>query len=637
MNNNTNNVIIGTAGHVDHGKTSLIKALTGIETDRLKEEKKRGITIELGFAYLDFGDGTKVGIIDVPGHEKFVKNMLAGAGGIDIAILVVAANEGIMPQTIEHFEILKLLNIQKGVIVITKTDMVDEAWLGMIKDDVKKLVSGSVLSDAEMIETSVYKNEGIPELKAHLHELVQNVTTGDLEKPARIPVDRVFSIDGFGTVITGTLIEGTLNKGDNVEIYPHGRPSKVRNVQVHDMDVDTAYAGQRVAVNLSGVKREMVERGCVIAPEGSMVNTFMLDVFLQVLPDCGRTVKNNSRVHFYHGTRDILCKIILLDKDELAPGEAGFAQLRLEEEAAFKYGDRFIVRFYSPLETVGGGVILNVSPRKHSRYKSEIVDALKLIKDGSVKERFLALLSDRAKQIPDSRDMAVLANISNPELETALTELQKESKIICLEHLDNTWLTDMKYYEVLSNKSRQTLQNFHKNNAYKKGMNIEEYKSRVFANVPDYAVNPLIESMIKDKKIKQDGLLISAYDFKIEIDNSYAQLSAKIEKVYKDAGVIVPNKDDVLKMFNDKNKQKVIESMITEGTLVMVDKQLLFHKDVFDDCISKMKSFVEENGEITLAQFRDLIGASRKYAVAILEYCDAKKITKKIGDSRVLG
>ena len=632
----TNNVIIGTAGHVDHGKTSLIKALTGIETDRLKEEKKRGITIELGFAYLDFGDGTKVGIIDVPGHEKFVKNMLAGAGGIDVAILVVAANEGVMPQTVEHFEILKLLNIQKGVIVVTKTDMVDASWLEMIKDDVRKLVAGSILAEADILETSVYNNQGIPELKAHLRNLVDNISTSDLEKPARIPVDRIFSIDGFGTVITGTLIEGTFKKGDNVEIYPQRRTCKIRNIQVHDMDVDEAYSGQRVAVNLAGVKKDMLERGSVIAPEGSMVNTFMLDVFLQVLPECERTVKNNSRVHFYHGTRDILCKIILLDKDELAPGEAGFAQLRLEEEATFKYGDRFIVRFYSPLETVGGGVILNVSPRKHTRFKSGLTDELKLIKDGSTAERFHALLADKAKQVPTVKDVAVLANINDSELENVLDELRGTRKIICLENLDNRWLTDVKYYEALAVKSNQVLQNFHKNNAYKKGMNIEEYKSRVFATVPDYAVNPLIDAMMKDKLVKIENLLVSSINFKVEIDNSYSQLSDKIEKIYKDAGVIVPNRDDVLKMINDKNKIKVMDSMIAEGRLVMVDKQLLFHRDVFDECISKMKDFATQNGDITLAQFRDMIGASRKYAVAILEYCDGKKITRKVGDVRVL-
>jgi len=631
-----NNVIIGTAGHVDHGKTSLIKALTGIDTDRLKEEKKRGITIELGFAYLDFGDGTKVGIIDVPGHEKFVKNMLAGAGGIDIAILVVAANEGVMPQTVEHFEILKLLNIKKGVIVITKADMVDEAWLAMIKDDVRALVSGTNLSEAQILETSVYNNTGLAELREQLYTLVKSTSKGDLEKPPRIPVDRIFSIDGFGTVITGTLIEGVINKGDNVEIYPLGRMSKVRNIQVHDEDVDTAYAGQRVAVNLAGLKKDMIERGSVIAEPKSMVNTSMVDVFLQVLPECGRIVKNNSRVHLYHGTRDILCKIVLLDKDELKPGERGLVQLRLEEEAAFKYGDRFIIRFYSPLETVGGGMVLDVQPKKHSRYKTEAVEALELLKNGNIKERAYALLTDRAKEIPSASQMAVLANLSETELAATLKSLLEEGKVVCFRNLDSDWITSSDHYKSICNKSNNMLQNFHKNNIYKKGMNAEEYKNRAFASVPGHIVNHLMDKMAQDKQIKQEGLLVSAYDFKIKIDNSYAELSAKIEKVYKDAGVIVPNKDDVLKMFNDKSKQKVIESMITEGLLVMVDKQLLFHRDVFDDAISKMRDFAAKNGDITLAQFRDIIGASRKYAVAILEYCDAKKITRKVGDSRVL-
>ena len=632
-----NNVIIGTAGHVDHGKTSLIKALTGIDTDRLKEEKKRGITIELGFAYLDFGDGVKVGIVDVPGHEKFVKNMLAGAGGIDIAILVIAANEGVMPQTVEHFGILKLLNIKEGVIVITKTDMVDDNWLSMVKDDINKLILGSPLSNAAILETSVHNNTGLTELKEHLHGLVKAASKDNLERPYRLPVDRVFSIDGFGTVVTGTLIEGTLSKGDSIEIYPHGHMSKVRNVQVHEEDADRAYAGQRVAVNLAGIRKDMIERGAVIAKPKSMINTYMLDVFLQMLPECDRTVKNNSRVHLYHGTRDILCKIILLDKDELGPAEAGFAQLRLEEEGAFKYGDRFIVRFYSPLETIGGGVVLDPSPGKHLRHKKEeLVKALTLIKDGSIKERLYALLSDRARQMPLTSQMAVLANISDFELEKALEELRGEGKIVCFENNESKWVTDMGHYKLICDKSNAILQNFHKNNAYKKGMNIEEYKNKAFAGLPDYTLSPLMDAMIKDKKIKSEQLLVSAYEFKIKTDSAYTELSNKIEKIYNDAGVLVPNKDDVLKMFNDKNKQKVIESMINEGILVMVDKQLLFHKDIFDDCLRKMKDFIGKNGEITLAQYRDIIGASRKYAVAILDYCDAKKITKKIGDSRVL-
>ena len=628
-----NNVIIGTAGHVDHGKTSLIKALTGIDTDRLKEEKKRGITIELGFAHLDFDDGTKVGIVDVPGHEKFVKNMLAGAGGIDIALLIVAANEGVMPQTVEHFEILRLLDIKKGIIVVTKTDMVEADWLSMIKEDVKGLIKGSGLENAPIMEASVYANKGIDELKAALYELVKKAEQKDMSKAFRIPVDRIFSIDGFGTVITGTLIEGSVNKGDSVEIYPTGIKTKVRNVQVHDSDVDTAYAGQRVAINLANVKRDMLDRGHVIAAQGSMLNSHMIDVYLQALPDIDRVVKNNSRVHLYHGSRDILCKVVLLDKDELKPGEKGYAQLRLEEEASFKYGDRYIVRFYSPLETIGGGMILNPSPHKHPRHKENIISDLQMLEKGDISQRLLVLIKEKSREFPDACDIAVMANLSDQETADSLAKLAMENSIVCLKSGN---LLDMNYYNGIANKSEQELNAYHKGNAYKKGMNIEEYKSRVFRGMPDNVVLSLIEELADGKKIKIDGLLVSSFGFKIKTDDSYDKLASEIEAIYKKAGVIVPSKDEVLIKIKDKNKNKVIESMINENRLVMVDKQLLFHKDVFDECMKLMKDFIAENGEITLGQFRDIIGASRKYAMAILEYCDAKKITKKIGDSRKL-
>jgi len=628
-----NNVIIGTAGHVDHGKTSLIKALTGIDTDRLKEEKKRGITIELGFAHLDFDDGTKVGIVDVPGHEKFVKNMLAGAGGIDIALLIIAANEGVMPQTVEHFEILKLLDIKKGIVVVTKTDMVEADWLNMIKEDIKNLVKGSGLENVPVMETSVYTNTGIDELKAALYELVKQAEEKDLNKGFRVPVDRIFSIDGFGTVITGTLIEGSINKGDSAEIYPTGVKTKVRNIQVHDLDVDTAYAGQRVAINLAGVKKDMLERGHVISAPESMLTSHMIDVYLQVLPDGDRVVKNNSRVHLYHGSRDVLCKVVLLDKDELKPGEKGFAQLRLEEEVSFKYGDRYIVRFYSPLETIGGGMVLNPMPNKHPRFKENIISDLENLEKSDIEERILVLIKENSKKFPDAGQMAVLANLSVEAVLDSLKKLENKKQVVIL---NNGRFADINYYNAIAHKSETELSTYHKSNAYKKGMNIEEYKSRVFKGMPDGIMQPLIDKLIEYKKIKLDSLLVSSYEFKIKTDDSYDKLANEIELVYKNAGVIVPGKDEVLSKIKDKNKNKVIESMINENRLIMVDKQLLFHRDVFDDCINKMKAFIAENGEITLGQFRDIIGASRKYAIAILEYCDSKKITKKIGDIRKL-
>ena len=349
------NIIIGTAGHVDHGKTALIKALTGIETDRIKEEKKRGITIELGFAYLDLPDGEKAGIIDVPGHEKFVKNMLAGAGGIDLALLVIAADEGFMPQTREHLGILSLLNIPEGIIVITKKDMVDEDWLEIVCDDIRNEVKGTFLENAQMIPVSSYTGEGIEELKQAIFQLIdQKTQIKNLDVPFRIPIDRIFSVEGFGTVITGTLIEGKMKVGDPVTIYPSRIESRIRNLQVHSHDVEEAYAGQRVAVNLAGLKKSDLNKGDVVAVPDSMHTTMMIDIKLTILKDCEREILNATRLHLYHGARDVLCKVVLLDRDSISAGESCYAQLRLEEEIAVKTGDRFVLRFYSPLETIGG-------------------------------------------------------------------------------------------------------------------------------------------------------------------------------------------------------------------------------------------------------------------------------------------
>ena len=350
-----NHVIIGTAGHVDHGKTCLIKALTGIDTDRLAEEKKRGITIELGFANLQLPGGITAGIVDVPGHEKFIKNMLAGAGGIDIAMLIVAADEGVMPQTREHLSILSLLDIPQGVIVITKCDTVEEDWAELVKEDVAEAVKGTFLEGAPMVCVSAFTGQGLDELRDLLAEMAKKAKGKDLSRPFRLPADRVFTLGGFGTVITGTLIEGTLHEGDEIMLYPSGIMTRARSIQVHSHDVKEAYGGQRVAVNLAGVKKEDVPRGEVAAAPGSMTPSMMLDVRLSCLKETGREIKNNSRLHLYHGAREILCKVVLMDREVLMPGEECFAQLRLEENITAKRGDRFVVRFYSPLETVGGG------------------------------------------------------------------------------------------------------------------------------------------------------------------------------------------------------------------------------------------------------------------------------------------
>ncbi|MFA6781632.1 MAG: selenocysteine-specific translation elongation factor, partial [Sedimentibacter sp.] len=346
------NIIIGTAGHIDHGKTTLIKALTGRETDRWEEEKRRGITIDLGFTYFDLPDGSKAGIIDVPGHEKFIKNMLAGVVGMDMVLLVIAADEGIMPQTTEHLNILNLLGMKNGIVVLTKCDIADEEWISLVKEDIIESLSSTFLEGAPIVEVSSKTRNGINNLIQEINNQAEkSVIERELNTIPRLPIDRVFSIQGFGTVITGTLITGILKKGTEVEIYPVNKVCRIRNIQVHSSDVEKAYSGQRTAINLTNVKKTDIYRGCVIAPVNSMKNTMMLDVKLNLLKSSKRVVINRSRLHLYTGTSEILCRVVLLDRDELKPGESCFAQLRLEEEVAVRRGDKFIVRFYSPSET----------------------------------------------------------------------------------------------------------------------------------------------------------------------------------------------------------------------------------------------------------------------------------------------
>ena len=352
-------IIIGTAGHIDHGKTTLIHALTGRNTDRLKEEQKRGITIELGFTWFDLKDHTRCGIIDVPGHEKFINNMVAGVVGMDLVLMVVAADEGIMPQTKEHLDILGLLGIEKTILVLNKCDTVDEEWLSMMEEDVKEELKGTIMEGAPVSRVSAMTGDGIEELKELiLHMVKDDVKEKDVNSIPRLPVDRVFSMPGFGTVVTGTLLSGSISKNDTLEVFPIGKECKIRNIQVHETNQDKCEAGQRVALNISNIHKDELHRGCVIAPVGSMENSRLMDVKLTVLKDSNRNIKNRDRLHLFTGTSEILCRAILLDKDELVPGETGLAQLLLEEELATKRGDRFIVRFYSPLETIGGGIVL---------------------------------------------------------------------------------------------------------------------------------------------------------------------------------------------------------------------------------------------------------------------------------------
>lgn len=623
------NIIIGTAGHVDHGKTALIKALTGIETDRIKEEKKRGITIELGFAYLDLPDGEKAGIIDVPGHEKFVKNMLAGAGGIDLALLVVAADEGFMPQTREHLGILSLLNISEGIIVVTKKDMVDEDWLEIVCDEVRQEVQGTFLENAQIIPVSSYTGEGIEQLRQAIFTMIdQKTQIKNLDVPFRIPVDRIFSVEGFGTVITGTLIEGTMKVGDPVTVYPSRIESRIRNLQVHSQDVQEAYAGQRVAVNLAGLKKTDLNKGDVIAVPDSMHTTMMIDIHLTVLKDCDREIRNATRLHLYHGARDILCKIVLLDRDSVGAGESCYAQLRLEEEIAVKTGDRFVLRFYSPVETIGGGVILDSNPFKHKRNDAAVLESLKLKEGGSDREKISAALRDYSARFETLDFLQIQTGIPKEQFDQQINKLIKDK--VAFRVSDNVVIhTD--YLNRLKDSAVKLLESYHKENPLREGMKKDEFRNKLIKYEDISVVDKITDSLVNRKVLKYVNNCVALADFEVQQDNNQQE----IENAFLQGGFSPESPDQIAARFPKvKNFKQVLESLVNTGKLVHVDEKILLHADYYNKALTLAKEHVDQNGQITLAEMRDLMGASRKFAVAVLEYWDKRGITKKVGDAR---
>lgn len=630
-------VIIGTAGHVDHGKTLLVKALTGIDTDRLVEEKKRGITIELGFAHLDFDDGTQAGIVDVPGHEKFIKNMLAGAGGIDLAMLVVAADEGFMPQTVEHLGILSLLGIQDGLVVITKCDMADPEWVEMVKEDVRTHVEGTFLEGKPVFTVSAYTGQGIPELRQALKELVQKAAEKNMRTPFRLPIDRVFSVDGFGTVVTGTLIEGSVSNGDMAEILPGGVQARVRNLQVHDRDVETAYAGQRVAINLAGVKKADLGRGDVIARPGSVRTSLMLDARLQNLKNSQRTILTGSQVHLYHGSAVRLCKVVLLDRDALQPGESCYAQLRLTEEIAAKRGDRFVIRFYSPLETIGGGVVLDDLPRRHKRGDQAVLEALAIRESGSGDDQLVQLVAEHGHSLPTLEKLAAPQNLDREELGRSLEELTSAGKV--LQPLPGRYLA-ASVFDAIWDSCRGLLEQYHRQNPLHAGMKVAELRQKLLKNTDQAVADAILAALAREGKIKAVADRYALADFAVHLTKRQSAIREKLLQTYRKAGLEVPGLDEVIASFPPAEQgdcRQVVESLVSGGGLVMLTPQLCLHSQVYAQVCDKTRDFMAEHQELTLAEFRDLLGTSRKYALAVLEYYDKNKILKKDGDVRRLG
>ena len=627
------NIIIGTAGHIDHGKTTLIKALTGRETDRWEEEKRRGITIDLGFTYFDLPDGSKAGIIDVPGHEKFIKNMLAGVVGMDMVLLVIAADEGIMPQTTEHLNILNLLGVENGIVVLTKCDMADEEWIDLVKEDVKESLKHTFLEDATIVEVSSKTGRGIEKLMQEINnQTVKGVKERDLNTIPRLPIDRVFSVTGFGTVITGTLISGMLKIGDEVEIYPVNKLCRVRNIQVHSSDAEKAYAGQRTAINLSNVKKADIYRGCVIAPVNSMKNTMMLDVRLNMLKSSKRIITNRSRLHLYTGTSEILCRVVLLDRDELSPGESCYAQLRLEEEIAVRRGDKFIVRFYSPLETVGGGEIIEPVPLKKKRFDDNLIEELKIKEKGTGADVIEKIIKE-AKDLISVSQLAKITALSEIEIKDNIEILEQEEKISLFRVKNDIFVWHKSFEIEIEERLEKYLFNYHKENKYQKGAKKSEIKSKFLPNMKQLLFDMVIQSFAEKGIINQRDEFISLTYFTIEYDEDYKKIEEKALNILNEAKFEFLKTDELIQKINHTLAEDVVSLMISEKSLVKLN-DLVSTAKLYEEAKNILIEFLNKNTKITAAQYRDLLNANRKMAIALLEHFDMIKLTKRVENDR---
>lgn len=625
-------VIIGTAGHVDHGKSSLILALTNRDPDRLAEEKERGITIELGFTWLDHPDGSRTGIIDVPGHERFVSNMLAGAGGIDLALLVVAADEGVMPQTREHLGILSLLGIPEGIIAVTKCDLADEDFIDLVEEDIRDHVRGTFLENAPLVRTSSTTKEGIEELRALLFERIEGVSTQKDHLSARLPVDRVFSLGGFGTIVTGTLIEGTVKTGGQLELYPGGKTARVRGIQVHETAVDTAWPGQRVALNLSGFHKDDLSRGDTLADPGSLQGSLLLDVDLAALPDTRFPISHNMRVHFFHGSREILARVNLLDRDMIEAGDRAPAQLRMEEEVFAKYGDRFVIRFYSPLETVGGGMIVDPLPMRRKRFREDISEFETL--GGPDAKARLSLAIAHGSPFLNPLDLAYYrAGLVREEGEKLLEELLAEGQAV---RLNDRVALSAASLDSLARRAGALLVRFHDKEPLLQGMRREELRTRLMPRA-DIQLSDLVLDRLNERGVLEakEGL-VALKGHQVELSEDEEKILQELEETFRKAGYSPPGLDEIrLSSGKRVSLDQLISLLINRGTLVRLTPQILMHADLVDRAWDTVKETIEKEGSITLADFRDKMETTRKFAIALLEYFDKQKRTRLSGDARV--
>ena len=626
-------IIIGTAGHIDHGKTTLIKALTGCNTDRWKEEQERGITIDLGFAFFDLPNGDRAGIEDVPGHEKFIHNMVAGVCGMDMVLLVIAADEGIMPQTKEHMDILHLLGIQKCIVVLNKMDLVDPEWLELMEEEVRDQLQDTFLKDAPVVKVSAVTGEGLKELTDEIVKMeTSEVQEKEIHTIPRLPIDRVFTISGFGTIVTGTLISGIIRKDDTLQLYPWNAPCKVRNIQVHGKNVDECSAGQRVAVNLTGIKKEDISRGDVLASPNSMKGTTLLDVKLKILKDSNRIVKNRSRLHLFTGTSEVLCRAILLDRDEVKAGEECFAQLRLEQELALRKGDRFVVRFYSPMETIGGGEVLEPNPKAKRRFKEEALEELRRKEAGSSVDVVQMHVKSHRDTLITITELAKLTALSEEEIRQDVSELEDGSEAFVFPMKKDTyvWMRDDELY--LQEQIKAELKKYHHKYPYRHGIKKAEIQTKYMKKIKPVVAAKIFEHWETEESIISSGEYLHLPEFEILKDARYEGCRKLLLNSFEKAEYqfVKLSETDVEKEYADM-AEDILLLLREENQLVRLSEDAYTVKPLLETAAEKIREVVHQQPVITISEVRDLFSTSRKNAKLILEYTDGQRITRNTG------
>jgi len=630
-------IILGTAGHVDHGKTALIKALTGIDTDRLKEEKERGITIELGFAQLTLNNGQTIGIVDVPGHERFVKNMVAGAGGIDVVALVIAADEGVMPQTREHLDICQLLGIRKGIVALTKTDLVDEEWFGLVKEDVRDFLTGTFLEGCPIVPLSAVTGTGLPDFLSALEKII-TVTEARVDPGFfRLPIDRVFTMRGFGTVVTGTLLSGSAKVGDTIHIMPQQIKAKIRGIQIHNEMAEEAVYGQRTAMNLQGIDKETIQRGNVLSAPDTFESSLRMDVLLQYLPNTGRKLKNRTPVRFHTGTSEIIARIILLDTNEINPGETVYTQVMLESPTIAIAGDRFVIRSYSPINTIGGGRILDPLAKKFKRRTDSAGDQLDALSSGDTKEKTKIILERAGFDGISGRHLSVRTGVSLQKQSKILEEMFSKKEALLLDR-DELKVVSSSSYKTLQNTIVNKIANYHKRFPLREGYPKEELRITAGGYIDSKLFNRAIRDLEREGMLVVEKENVRQPDHRVNLQGELEDLRDNIGGIYHKAHLTPPSTKEIMKQFSDKKKEtmNVLTVMLTEGILIKINEDMYFHRDALNTLKNDYREFLVKHEKATPATFRDLTGLSRKYAIPLMEYFDKTKLTIRVEDHRIL-